>query len=281
MPAPRPQCVVRGSATAASTSWLTMSAARSGRSPMRSTLRLRSRRRSAARFSQRSGAAVLRFRQCWDHGAGVIINVSSIATRSVNRVPYAAAKGGVTTITASLAIEYAAHGIRVCGVAPGGTEAPPRRIPAQRRRAERPGERMDPSGRGPDGLVEPDETLWHDRGAGGGDPVPGFRRGFVHHRRDFARGGRRPRLSSICRLAVLHQCIRPLIGACCAPGHREELHHRSDRIVDERLFWHGQRDRIFSAPSEGTRHPARGVRAVTAALCGCLSGYRCNRIPAF
>ena len=154
MPAPRPQCVVRGSATAASTSWLTMSAARSGRSPMRSTLRLRSRRRSAACFSQRSGAAVLRFRQCWDHGAGVIINVSSIATRSVNRVPYAAAKGGVTTITASLAMEYAAHGIRVCGVAPGGTEAPPRRIPAQRRRAERPGERMDPSGRGPDGLVE-------------------------------------------------------------------------------------------------------------------------------
>lgn len=61
-------------------------------------------------------------------GAGVIVNVSSIATRGVNRVPYAAAKGGVNAITASLAMEYAAHGIRVCGVAPGGTEAPPRRI---------------------------------------------------------------------------------------------------------------------------------------------------------
>jgi dihydroxycyclohexadiene carboxylate dehydrogenase len=60
--------------------------------------------------------------------AGVIINVSSTATRGVNRVPYAAAKGGVNAITASLATEYAAHGIRVCGVAPGGTEAPPRRI---------------------------------------------------------------------------------------------------------------------------------------------------------
>jgi hypothetical protein len=46
----------------------------------------------------------------------------------------------------------------------------------------------------------------------------------------------------------------------------EELHHRSDRIVDERVFWHGQRDRIFSASSAGTRHPARGVRAVAAAL---------------
>jgi hypothetical protein len=26
-------------------------------------------------------------------------------------------------------------------------------------------------------------------------------------------------VGSICWLAVLHQCIRPLIGACCAPGH--------------------------------------------------------------
>src|SRR5260370_23773455 len=64
-----------------------------------------------------------------ERGAGVIVNVSSVATRSVNRVPYAAAKGGVNAITASLAMEYAAQGIRVCGVAPGGTEAPPRRIP--------------------------------------------------------------------------------------------------------------------------------------------------------
>jgi dihydroxycyclohexadiene carboxylate dehydrogenase len=61
--------------------------------------------------------------------AGVIVNVSSVATRGVNRVPYAAAKGGVNAITASLAFEYAGDGIRVCGVAPGGTEAPTRRIP--------------------------------------------------------------------------------------------------------------------------------------------------------
>jgi len=64
-----------------------------------------------------------------ERSAGVIVNVSSVATRGVNRVPYAAAKGGVNAVTASLAMEYAAHGIRVCGVAPGGTEAPPRRIP--------------------------------------------------------------------------------------------------------------------------------------------------------
>ena len=64
-----------------------------------------------------------------ERGAGVIINVSSVTTRGVNRVPYAAAKGGVNAITASLAMEYAGRGIRVCGVAPGGTEAPPRQIP--------------------------------------------------------------------------------------------------------------------------------------------------------
>ncbi len=62
-------------------------------------------------------------------GGGVIVNVSSVATRGVNRVPYAAAKGGVNAITACLAFEYAGDGIRVCGVAPGGTEAPRRRIP--------------------------------------------------------------------------------------------------------------------------------------------------------
>ncbi len=62
-------------------------------------------------------------------GSGAIVNVSSVATRGVNRVPYAAAKGAVNAITACLAMEYAEHNIRVCGVAPGGTEAPPRRIP--------------------------------------------------------------------------------------------------------------------------------------------------------
>lgn len=62
-------------------------------------------------------------------GGGVIVNVSSVATRGVNRVPYSAAKGGVNAITACLAMEYAGHGIRVCATAPGGTDAPPRRVP--------------------------------------------------------------------------------------------------------------------------------------------------------
>ncbi len=59
---------------------------------------------------------------------GAIVNVSSIATRSIHRVPYAAAKGGVNALTASLAFEHAADGIRVNAVATGGTAAPPRRV---------------------------------------------------------------------------------------------------------------------------------------------------------
>ena len=59
---------------------------------------------------------------------GTIVNVSSVATRGVNRVPYGAAKGGVNAITACLAWECAGHGIRVVGTAPGGTEAPERRV---------------------------------------------------------------------------------------------------------------------------------------------------------
>lgn len=61
---------------------------------------------------------------------GVIVNVSSNATRSINRVPYAAAKGGVNAITASLAFEAAGKGIRVVATAPGGTSAPAGGIPA-------------------------------------------------------------------------------------------------------------------------------------------------------
>lgn len=64
-----------------------------------------------------------------EQGSGAIVNVSSIATRSVNRVPYGAAKGGVNALTACLAFENGERGIRVNAVAPGGTEAPARRIP--------------------------------------------------------------------------------------------------------------------------------------------------------
>ena len=61
--------------------------------------------------------------------SGTIVNVSSIATRGINRIPYSTAKGGVNAMTASLAFEYANDGIRVNAVATGGTDAPPRKIP--------------------------------------------------------------------------------------------------------------------------------------------------------
>lgn len=62
-------------------------------------------------------------------GGGTIVNVSSNATRGIRRVPYSAAKGGVNALTSALAMEYAAHNIRVVATAPGGTHAPPRRVP--------------------------------------------------------------------------------------------------------------------------------------------------------
>ena len=51
-----------------------------------------------------------------EQGSGAIVNVSSVATRGVN------------ALTACLALETAGSGIRVNATAPGGTEAPPRRI---------------------------------------------------------------------------------------------------------------------------------------------------------
>jgi len=62
-------------------------------------------------------------------GRGTIVNVSSNATRGIRRVPYSAAKGGVNAMTQSLAMEYAEHNIRVVATAPGGTDAPARRVP--------------------------------------------------------------------------------------------------------------------------------------------------------
>jgi dihydroxycyclohexadiene carboxylate dehydrogenase len=60
---------------------------------------------------------------------GVIVNVSSVSTRGLMRVPYGAAKGGVNAMTVNMAYEYASHNIRVNATAPGGTEAPPRLTP--------------------------------------------------------------------------------------------------------------------------------------------------------
>ena len=124
-------------------------------------------------------------------GHGVIVNVSSVATRGLNRVPYAAAKGGVNALTASLAWEYAEHGIRVVATAPGGIAAPPRRVPRGTvDRADRRGEGLVPDGRRPDRVVVAAAPLRHARRAGRTDPVPRLRRGVLHHRHAAAGRGR-------------------------------------------------------------------------------------------
>lgn len=63
-----------------------------------------------------------------EQGSGVIVNISSIATKGINRMPYSAAKGGVNALTRALAFEYADRGIRVNAIATGGTQAPTRVI---------------------------------------------------------------------------------------------------------------------------------------------------------
>jgi dihydroxycyclohexadiene carboxylate dehydrogenase len=73
---------------------------------------------------------------CWaviphmrSRGRGSIVNIGSVAVRSIYRVPYAAAKGGVHAITESLAEELRDCGVRINCVAPGGTDVGKRVIP--------------------------------------------------------------------------------------------------------------------------------------------------------
>src|SRR3546814_12369319 len=51
---------------------------------------------------------------------GAIVNVGSVATRGINRLPYAAAKGGIAALTVALAQDLEDRPIRVNCVAPGG-----------------------------------------------------------------------------------------------------------------------------------------------------------------
>ena len=61
--------------------------------------------------------------------SGVIVNIGSVATRGINRIPYSAAKGGIEAITTCLAMELANDHIRVNCIAPGGVDVGERVIP--------------------------------------------------------------------------------------------------------------------------------------------------------
>jgi dihydroxycyclohexadiene carboxylate dehydrogenase len=62
-------------------------------------------------------------------GDGAIVNVGSIATRGIYRVPYAAAKGGVHAMTVAMAMELAEFGVRVNCVSPGAIDNGQRIVP--------------------------------------------------------------------------------------------------------------------------------------------------------
>jgi dihydroxycyclohexadiene carboxylate dehydrogenase len=59
---------------------------------------------------------------------GAIINIGSIATREIYRVPYSAAKGGVHAMTICMSMELAKFNIRVNCIAPGSVEQPERLV---------------------------------------------------------------------------------------------------------------------------------------------------------
>jgi glucose 1-dehydrogenase len=57
---------------------------------------------------------------------GVVINISSVHQRipKPNYLGYSVSKGGMANMTTTLALEYAAHGIRVNAIGPGATITP-------------------------------------------------------------------------------------------------------------------------------------------------------------
>ncbi len=58
-----------------------------------------------------------------DRGTGSVINVASVAGVAASPLitPYGAAKAGLISLTKSLAVEWAAYGVRVNALCPGWT----------------------------------------------------------------------------------------------------------------------------------------------------------------
>ena len=82
----------------------------------------------------------LAIRQMVDQGSGHIVNITtSIVDRPSSERPsalLALTKGGLATVTRSLAIEYASRGVRVNAVAPGVIRTPPHELASYKGLAE-------------------------------------------------------------------------------------------------------------------------------------------------
>jgi benzoate/toluate 1,2-dioxygenase reductase subunit len=122
-----------------------------------------------------------------ERGRGTIVNVSSVATRGIHRVPYGAAKGGVNAITSALALELPRTG---CGYRPGRHRRPGAAHPPRPGPGDRSGTCLVSGHRRPERRVLADEALRHPRRAGRRHHLPRLRGGLLHHRNG-TRGGRR------------------------------------------------------------------------------------------
>lgn len=77
-------------------------------------------------------------------GGGAIVTVSSVnAVASARMIPaYAASKGGIVSLSRTLALDHAAEGIRVNCILPGSVDTPMLRASARRRSPEDPDEAL-------------------------------------------------------------------------------------------------------------------------------------------
>ena len=109
---------------------------------------------------------------------GSIVNVSSVhqVIPKPRFVGYSVSKGGMQNLTHTLALEYAARGIRVNGIGPGATVTPDQPVLDRR-----PGQAA--GGREP----HPDAPRRRRGGDGGRDRLPLLGRGRLHHRADALR----------------------------------------------------------------------------------------------
>jgi NAD(P)-dependent dehydrogenase (short-subunit alcohol dehydrogenase family) len=108
-------------------------------------------------------------------GGGAIVNIGSTSALLGDTVPqdaYTASKGAVVSLTRSLAIQFAPHGVRANCIHPGFVDTPMQNVRTRDAAWVEGGSRLDPA------REARDPARRRERG-----PLPGQRRGRLHHRR--------------------------------------------------------------------------------------------------